>query len=283
MTNPDDSGYYPDNSTYSVLMSVYAGSDAEELREALESVFDQTMPTDDVVLVKDGPLDNSVESVIGEFIALHPDEMDIITLSHNSGLGIALNRGLASCKHDIVARMDTDDIAASDRCARQFAEFLTDPELDILSGKVVEFKNNPLAPSGSRTVPLAHKAIVKYSRKRNPFNHPAVMFRKSSVEAAGGYNEDYHFFEDYSLWVRMLKNGAKSANLKDTVLYMRTPDDIYLRRGGKEYADNMLRFHKHLLETGWSTTLDYWTGAIPHYIVCRLPNFIRKLIYKILH
>ena len=109
------------------------------------------------------------------------------------------------------------------------------------------------------------------------------MFKKSAVEAAGGYIEKYHLFEDYYLWVRMLMNGSKACNIKEPILYMRTPADLYMRRGGKTYAKDMLAFHKWLKDQGWIGLGTYLTGAVPHAVICVLPNNIRGLIYKVLH
>ena len=66
---------------------------------------------------------------------------------------------------------------------------------------------------GRRALPEKHEDILRYSRKRNPFNHPAVCFRKDVILRAGGYNDDFPLFEDYDLWTRALANGAKGYNL----------------------------------------------------------------------
>ena len=94
---------------------------------------------------------------------------------------------------------------------------------------------------------------------------------------------DVHLFEDYYLWIRMLKNGCHGHNLKEPVLYMRTPADIYRRRGGVQYARDMIRFHRWLRKTGWSSLKDYMTGAIPHFVVCILPSGMRRIVYRVLH
>lgn len=114
-------------------------------------------------------------------------------------------------------------------------------------------------------------------------NHPCVMFKKSAVEEAGGYNEAYHLFEDYYLWVRMLMKGYKARNTQEVLLDMRSPADMYLRRGGKKYAEDMLQFHQWMKKSGWSSEIDYLTGAVPHAVVCVLPNGVRKLVYEKLH
>ena len=109
------------------------------------------------------------------------------------------------------------------------------------------------------------------------------MFKKTAVEKAGGYKETYHLFEDYYLWIRMLQINCQAQNLPDVLLYMRTPNDMYKRRGGKKYAASMLRFHWWVYESGWTSFPEFCTGALPHALVCVMPTTIRKIIYKALH
>ena len=233
---------------YSVLMSVYINEKAEFLKQAMNSIWEQTVPTDDFVLVCDGPINEELNAVIDEMLAKHPDTLHVVKLEKNSGLGVALNEGISYCKNELVARMDSDDIAFKNRCERQLEVFQNHSEVSLCSGSVIEFLDTPDNVVGKRELPVTHEEIVSFSRKRNPCNHPSVMFKKSEVEAAGGYIEKYHLFEDYYLWVRMLMNGSKAHNIKEPILYMRTSADLYMRRGGKAYAKDMLAFHKWLKE-----------------------------------
>ncbi len=260
-------------------MSVYAKERADYLKQSIESILSQTVLSDDIVIVCDGALTRELDDVLDSF----KDKIRLVRLPENQGLGKALNAGLAECRHDLVARMDSDDIALPGRMDKQLKLFASDPDISLTSGTVEEFSGTPDNITGKRSVPLENEAIRRYSRKRNPMNHPAVMFRKSAVQAVGGYNEDYPLFEDYSLWVRMLMNGSKAVNTDDTLVYMRVDDNTFERRGGKRYASDMLRFHKYLKSEKWSFLSDYLTGALPHAIVCVLPNGLRKLIYKKLH
>lgn len=268
---------------YSVLMSVYIKEKPEFLKQAMESIRMQTVPTNDFVLVCDGPLTDALETVIKEEQDKFGAILRVIRIKENGGLGKALNEGLKLCKNELVARMDSDDLSKKDRCQKQIKLFTEDLELAFTSGTVSEFEYDPTTPEGKRNVPISYEDIKHYSRKRNPMNHPCVMFKKSAVEDSGGYKETFHLFEDYYLWVRMMMNGYKAVNLEDVLLDMRTPADIYLRRGGKKYANDLLKFHKWLLKNAWSTKSDYLTGALPHALICVLPNGIRKQIYKILH
>ena len=267
---------------YSVLMSVYEKEEASFLRSRMESIFHQTVGSDDFILVCDGPLGDELNRVISEYQQKYPEVLKVIRLGINQGLGCALNIGLKSCRYDLVARMDSDDISFPNRCELQLEAFEKDPSLDILSGTIEEFEDSPEQITGKRKLPLTNDEICQFSKKRNPFNHPATMFRKTAVEAAGGYSEDFHLFEDYYLWIRMLKNRSQARNLTETLLKMRTSRKQMLRRGGLSYAKDMLAFHKWMMNSGWSSITDYLTGAVPHALVCVLPNTVRALVYRTL-
>ena len=268
---------------YSVLMSVYYKERAEYLRQSIESIQKQTIPTNDFVLVCDGTLTPELDAVIAVKQQEMGSVLNVIRLAKNGGLGNALNVGIKHCKNELVARMDSDDISVADRCEKQVKLFEKNPELDITSGVLLEFVTSPAQITGGRTIPCDNDESIRYSRKRCPFNHPCVMFKKSAVESAGGYQEKYHLFEDYYLWIRMLQNGCKAQNLPDVLLYMRTPTDMYFRRGGTAYAKAMLRFHWWIHKSGWTNLVDFCTGAVPHALICVMPNTLRKMIYQVLH
>ena len=263
-------------------MSVYYKEKPEYLRTAIESMLNQTVKPDDFVLVCDGPLTEELDKVVEEFSNKYTVLFNVIRLQTNQGLGNALNIGLKACRNDLIARMDSDDISMPDRCRKQLAAFENNTQISIIGGTVTEFSEFPDLPKGKRRLPLKHEDIVRFSRKRNPFNHPSVMLKKSAVEQCGGYSEEYPLFEDYYLWVRMLAEGNIGENLPDTLVYMRAPSDMYARRGGRTYARKMLDFHKRLLEINWTTPLDFCLGAIPHALVCIMPIPILKKIYGIL-
>lgn len=268
---------------YSVLMSVYYKEKAENLSEAIQSMYDQTIRTDDFILVCDGPLNNELDAVISEMQQKFGGCFHVHRLEKNQGLGKALNYGLKQCKNELVARMDSDDISRKERCEKQIDVFNLHPEISICSGTVEEFEKDINLIIGIRRVPETENEIIKYSKTRNPFNHPAVMFKKSSVLKAGGYSEKFHLFEDYYLWIRMLLKGCKGRNIPETILYMRSGEEMYKRRGGMLYAKELLRFHSWMKDNNWITWKHFVCGAIPHAVVCGMPNQMRKRIYIIMH
>ena len=268
---------------YSVLMPVHAGADPGQLYAALESMLTQTLPTDDLVLVCDGPLTGPLDAVLRELALRFPHVLRILRLPCHAGLVAALNAGLAECRHDLVARMDSDDISCPNRCRKQVSALMEKPELAIVSSCVQEFTDLPAKTDGMRALPLGHDGICRFSRKRSPFNHPAVMYRKSAVAAVGGYREGYPLFEDYDLWVRMLCAGFRGENLREPLLFMRAGPGMYRRRGGPAYAWNLLRFHRALCRRGWSSSADFITGAVPHFFACILPTVTLGQLYGLLH
>ena len=105
-------------SKYSVLMSVYYKEKPEYLKQAIESIQAQTLQTDDFVLVCDGPLNDALDKVIATKQQEMGEKLNVVRLAKNGGLGNALNKGIKHCKNELVARMDSDDIAAAGRCRR---------------------------------------------------------------------------------------------------------------------------------------------------------------------
>ena len=167
---------------YSVLMSVYHKEKPEYLRQAIESIQSQTVPASDFVLVCDGPLNPELDAVI----AVKQQEMgmtlNVVRLEKNGGLGNALNEGIKHCKNELIARMDSDDIAYPDRCEKQLAVFSAHTEVSICSGIVEEFTTSPEIIDARRVPPETNAEIVEFAKKRNPFNHPCVMYKKSAVK-----------------------------------------------------------------------------------------------------
>lgn len=268
-----------ENLKFSVLMSVYKNDKEEYLKLALDSIINQTVKPSEIVLVEDGPIPENIENLIKEYeknIAF----LKVIRLKENGGLGNALNVGLENCSYDIVARMDADDISVLDRFEKQIVEFEKDDTLSIVGGYISEFINNPEESIGIRQVPLTHEEISNFIKGRNPFNHMTVMFKKQSVLEAGSY-QDFHFLEDYYLWIRMFLKGYKMKNIDSILVNARVGNDMYKRRGGFKYFKSCKRLQKYLLDNKLITYPKYLKNNIIRFIMqVLMPNNIRGFIYK---
>ena len=264
---------------YSVLMSVYHKEKPEYLKQAIESIQAQTYPTDDFVLVCDGPLNSELDAVI----TTKQQEMNgvwkVYRLDKNEGLGNALNAGINHCKNELVARMDSDDVAYPDRCEKQIDVFNTHPEVSICSGIVEEFTTDPEVVDARRALPETNAKIMEFAKKRNPFNHPCVMYKKSAVEAAGSY-KDFYLLEDYYLWLRMLMAGYQGYNIQEPLLHMRAGSDMYMRRAGWKYAKTQAKLFKFMKDSGFIGNGQYIKSCVIRSGSALAPNWLRKFMFE---
>ena len=262
----------------SVLMSVYKNDIAQNVKTAVESIINQTFRPSQVVIVVDGPVPDETTKTLEELKELY-SEVEIYPLEQNVGLGNALKEGMTHCGNEIVARMDSDDIAVEDRFEKQIKKFEEDSELSIVGSNIAEFIGDKDNVVSIRSVPEKHEDICKYLKKRCPFNHMTVMFKKSEVEKAGGY---LHWFynEDSYLWARMYLAGCKFANIPENLVYARINEATFQRRGGYKYYKSERDLFKFMYKNkiiGWG---EYQKAkAIRFVIQVLMPNSVRKYVF----
>jgi glycosyltransferase involved in cell wall biosynthesis len=267
------------NTPFSVLLSLYIKEKPEFLQQALQSVFEQTYPPTEVVLVLDGAITPELQAVVDAFKKQYPEVLKVLPLEKNVGLGPALNEGLKHCTYELVARMDTDDICKSNRFEKQIALFEQHPQIDIASAWIDEFCNTPDKVASTRKLPETHAELKVYAQKRCPFNHPAVMFKKSKVLEAGGYML-LGFLDDYVLWMKMLKNGAVFHNLQESLLYFRSNKDMFQRRGGFRYAMDEVKVQVLFYQWGVISFSRCVKNIVIRFPVRIMPTKVRAWVYQ---
>ena len=176
-----------------VLMPVYNGE--AYLKEAIDSVLNQTFKDFEFLIIDDGSSDQSVDIVN----SYKDSRIRLIQNEKNLGITQTLNAGIELAKYELIARMDADDVCLPKRLQKQYEYFLAHPKIGLLATWANEFYED-------------HKEIVY---QLNPdyyyYNlvcecwiyHPTVMFRKSAVIEAGKYQ--YKYCEDYDLWWRLTR------------------------------------------------------------------------------
>jgi len=263
---------------FSVLMSLYIKEKAEYFKLCMESVLGQTALPDEIVIVKDGPVSEEVDVALEDYVSKNRNLFKIVALTENKGLGLALSEGIQHCSNELVARMDTDDIAVPERFEQQLKMFESNPELDICGGQILEFEENEDNIVAERKVPLSHGEIIEYQKKRSAFNHMTVMFKKSKVLEAGNYKH-CPLMEDDMLWVDMINAGAKCANLSENLCKVRTNRDMIARRGGLKYYKKYKNARKQILNTGFITKKEYRKTNRIQFLVCIMPAWLRKFVF----
>ena len=259
----------------SVLMSVYKKENPEFLRRALDSLYAQTLKADEIVLVEDGELPDELVEVISQYPEVH-----IVRLERNLQLGRALEAGLKNCHHDLVARMDTDDIMMSYRLEKQYRFMMEHPEIAACGGDIAEFIEEGVILR-EKHMPRSAQELYRYGKKRNPLNHMTVMFRKSAVEAVGGYR---HFpgLEDYDLWSRILAQGYQIANIPEVLVQARIGDRFASRRGGWAYFKRYLELRKEQRGIGYLNTREYILACVLTFGMTVMPEKLREKAYAVL-
>jgi len=258
-------------------MSVYVKENPAFLEEAVESILHQTLKPSEVVIVEDGPLTPELYQVLEKLEAQSSIPIKRCPLEQNRGLGLALQYGVLQCQYDVIARMDTDDIAVEDRFEQQF-ELMEKENLDLLGGHIAEFIDQPDEIVSYRRVPTKHEDIVAYQRMRSAFNHMTVMFKKEMVLKAGNY-EDGLYMEDDLLWLNMISAGARTGNVDQILCKVRVGAGMFERRGGLRYLKLYRQARKRMHARGQISYGEYLKSVLIQVVVALCPGFVRQFIF----
>jgi glycosyltransferase involved in cell wall biosynthesis len=258
---------------FSVLMPVYWKENSLRFSSALASVFTNTHLPSETLVICDGPLTESLEMVIDEYVR-HPG-FRVVRLKKNEGIVGALNRGLKEVCNDIVVRCDSDDVNYPERFERLVRKL--EEGFDVVGSQVheVDSVGNIIQ---RKQLPTSHDEIIRYAKKRNPLNHMSVAFRASDVIAIGGY-PDVYLKEDYALWAKLIGVGKRFANLQESLVYASGGIDLYARRGGLKAALSEVALQHILVCSGVSGPLGAFMTGLARFAVLSAPPSLRAFFY----
>ncbi|MCK3658986.1 amylovoran biosynthesis protein AmsE [Pasteurellaceae bacterium Pebbles2] len=264
---------------FSVLMSLYIKENPIFLRESLQSLVEQTVQADEIVLVLDGAITTELEQVLNEFSDKLP--LKLVPLPQNVGLGKALNEGIKAANNEWLFRMDTDDICYPKRFEKQVEFIEQNPDVVLFSTQISEFDTDPKQVLAIRRVPVSYEDIVKFNRIRSPFNHMTVAYKKSVLEEVGGY-QHHLFLEDYNLWNRIIAKGYKVGNLPEILLYARTAGNaMFNRRRGWIYAKSEWKLYQLKRELNIQTAFAGLNTFLLRTVPRLMPVWLVKALYKL--
>lgn len=263
---------------YSVLMSVYKNDKPEWFEISLNSMLNQTIKPDEVVLIVDGKVSEDLDKKIEELCSANKC-IKLYRNDTNMGLGLTMQRGVELCNNELIARMDSDDYSKPNRIEIQLKE-MQEKNLDLIGCQVEEFIGDVDNIVSIHNVPVGEKDILQYSKQRNPFCHPSVIFKKSKVLQSGNYL-DMKLCEDYYLWIRMLQNGCVMDNCSQALLEMRVTEDLYARRGGYKYFKSQKQLFKYMKKTKFIGLFTYLKILFTRFAVqVLMPNKLRQKFYE---
>lgn len=263
---------------FSVSMCVYGKDNPEWFEMAVDSVLNQSVKPAEIVLVVDGPVPTELDTIIKKYE--QDSTFKVIRFSENQGHGMARKVGLDACSYELVAIMDADDICTPDRFEKQIEAFELTSDADVVGGMIKEFVGTPQNVVGIRIVPLIDAEIKKYMKCRCPMNLVTVMFRKSSVEAVGGFI-DWYCEEDYYLWLRMALANMKFVNVDDVLVNVRVGKEMYQRRGGLRYFMSEAKLQGYMHRNGIIGFSRYAINVFERLVLqVLMPNKLRGFIFQ---
>lgn len=262
---------------YSVLMTMYIKDNPDYAKLAIDSMLNQTVKTDDFVIVCDGPLNDELNQLIS-FYQTQYNFFNIVRLPQNVGLGAALREGVLVCKNLLIARMDDDDVAKENRCELELKEFEKDDKLSICGSYMNEFDSDIMNPIRIKEVPTEFEHILAFSKRRNPFNHSTVMFKKEDILSIGNYSP-MRTNQDVDLWVRALNNKLKGINISQPLVDFRFDSNTYQRRKEWKNVKLLIDVWRNFHKEGYCTLTDYWNVKLVQVMMFALPKRVVQWCY----
>ena len=265
---------------FTVAMSVYKNDNPQDFRTAVHSIYThQTVKPSEIVLVVDGPIPEGLEAVVGELCGEIP-VMKVVPFEVNRGHAAARQGGLDNATNELVAIMDSDDIAEPSRFERQWAYMEEHPEVTVSGSVIHEFIGDPSNVVGTRAVPEEDDDIKGYLKSRCPMNLVTVMYRKSRVQEVGGFI-DWYCEEDYYLWIRLALAGHRFHNHQESFVNVRVGKEMYGRRGGWRYFRSEARLQRYMWKHGVIGLPRYlYNVAVRFAVQVCMPNSVRGWVFR---
>jgi GT2 family glycosyltransferase len=169
------------------------------IREAIDSILDQTYSDFELIIIDDGSSDESAQ-----IVSAYTDQRVILVKQPKSGLVKALNQGLRHARGNFIARMDGDDRSHPARFEGQLSYFAKYPDTDILCTEISVIDENGQRDNGPVAGNIDSDMLrdgLLFRRSIKPVVHPSVMMKRSVIETVGEYRE-YEASEDHDFWLR---------------------------------------------------------------------------------
>ena len=265
------------------LLATYAQTKSSQLIQALMSIEGQALKPKEVIVVIDGPISTEQELCICSFKKSSTLPVQIKNIEKNVGLGAALNEGLKLVNSTWIMRMDADDVSSPDRLAKQVA-LISGNDVDVCGAQIAEFWGADVPSSvvglKRRWAPLAHDAVSAMMPRRNPMNHVTALVKTELLRSSGGCNTSLKYYEDYELWFRLMKSGAKFINHSEPLVLVRFNHTQLKNRSGVDGGKHELAFQRHLLANNWISKSRFTVNCLIRVGGRLLGAKIASLIYK---
>ncbi|WP_299997042.1 glycosyltransferase [uncultured Cedecea sp.] len=270
----------PQELKVAIILSVYKSDSLTFLKEAVDSLINQTYSCIDIFIQVDGWVSDDVKCLLKKyneenniFIFYHAEQKGLATRLNNS-IDLIIEKG----GYEYIARMDSDDISCSNRIETQ-VKFMSDNiDIDVVGSDVIE-----ISEIGDelyyKKMDSDSEIIMKKIIKKCPLNHPSVMFRTSLFEDGVRYNASLKNTQDYYLWIDLLSAGKKISNINKPLLKFRVDNNFHSRRGFKK-AINDLNARCYAFKKLEVLTLTNILHTVLLFLLRISPPFLKKIAYN---
>lgn len=264
---------------YSVSMSVYRKERPDFLEKSLDSMFSQTHPCSELILACDGELTPQLDGVIGGFEKKFPDKLRVLRLNNAPGVGGCANAVIDAAKSGYIVKMDSDDIALPDRCEKQLRFMAENCGIDMCGAFIEEFDSDTGERIAVKRTPLTYEEIYNYAKRRNPFNNQTLVYKKDAAVRAGGY-DTVKRCEDYDFVVKLLRSGAKGANIPEVLVRYRVTAENLKRRKNAKNTRSFISVRWRIYRSGFSSFKDFFIPCAAQTALFLLPGSLTGKLYK---
>lgn len=259
-------------------MSVYKKDKLIELKEALNSLYTQTLQGD-IFIQQDGVISKELETYLDD--ELYQKKIAYLgKREQNRGLAYSLNELIVQIgeNYEYIARMDADDISIGHRLEEQYTFMEEHKDIDVLGGYIKEFSKG-IDYEKIVVYPLKHEEMYHFFAKRVPLAHVTAFFRREYFEKAGLYRTHTLSNEDTLLWMDGFKEGCRFENLDKVLVFVRVSSDFFSRRGGFKKAWSDFKDRLLVINSLGYNNVSY-LYAVALLMVNIAPSKVKIFLYK---
>ncbi|RDH43160.1 glycosyltransferase [Zooshikella ganghwensis] len=264
-------------SRIAVLLTVYWNEDALKLENAIESVLNQHGVCVVCYLAIDGPVPKNIDQILTKY----SDKIRVLRFEENRGLAKRLNDLLDAIDikaFDFIARMDADDISTPDRFSKQVNYLNEHQDIDVLGTALVEIGEDG-KKGFTKVLPACHEDLYYNFLFRCPVSHPTVMLRTRVFLGGYRYNERFLNTQDYELWMRLMADGFRFANLPDVCLRFSIGNGFYKRRGIRKVKNEIYVKVRAMFKLNLFS-IKALIFIVAFFIIRVSPAFVQKIVYQ---
>ena len=265
-----------DQIKFSVIIPVYFGDKASFFRKAINSIINQTLPPDEVIISIDGPISEDLREEIKDIKA--NKIFSILDQKINKGVGVARKEAIKIAKYDVIALMDSDDISLESRFEKQL-KIISEAKAEVVGSWIEEFENIPNDLGSIRKLPTTHDEIYEFGKFRMPVNNVTLMFTKKAYVRVGGYSEQRNS-EDWNLIARMLAKGIIFHNIPEVLVYARAGESMVTRRRSYSHFINELKVFPEMYSLKYINLFHLIANILIRVLLRVLPQKLTSLTYR---